>query len=164
MMNKPEILEQIIAHLQTDVNAMKNAEQFSHSVATDKENQPKNRHDTLALESSYMAQIQSDRVNQMESVLMAYQALRGEVIAKGAIIRMSALVSIQEKGEPNQHYFIGPKTGGWAGLELDVDGECMTVITSASPIGQALLGHKTGDTIKVKIGWNERTLKISAVS
>lgn len=163
-MTKAHILEQIITHLQTDVDAMKKAEQFSHSVATDKENQPKNRHDTLALESSYLAQVQCDRANQMEAILMAYQALRGEVIAEGDMIRLSALVSVEEKGHPRQHYFIGPKTGGWAGLELEADGECVTVITSASPIGQALLGHKTGDTLSVKLGWDEHILTISAVS
>ncbi|MFC1467908.1 GreA/GreB family elongation factor [Verrucomicrobiota bacterium] len=163
-MNKTEILEQIIAHLQADVDSMKRAEKHSHSVATDKENQPKSKYETLALESSYLAQVQCDRVNQMEAILMAYQALRGEVIEKGDIIRLSALVTVEETDQPRQHYFIGPKTGGWAGLELDVDDECVTVITSASPIGQALLGHKEGDTLTVKIGWNERTLTISAVS
>lgn len=163
-MNKAEILEQIIAHLQADVDSMKKAEAHSHSVATDKENQPKSKYETLALESSYLAQVQGDRVNQMEAVLMAYKALRGATIQPGDPIRLSALVSVEEKGQPLQHYFIGPKTGGWAGLELKVEGESVTVITSASPIGQALLGQKAGDTLKVKIGWNERTLHISAVS
>lgn len=163
-MNKSAILEQIIARLQTDVDTMKKAEALSHSEATDTENRPRSKYETFALESSYLAQVQCDRSNQMEAVLMAYQALRGEKVEKGEVIRMSALVSVEETGQPRQHYFIGPKTGGWAGLELDLDGECLTVITSASPIGQALLGHKEGDTLKVKIGWNERTLKISAVS
>ncbi len=162
-MNKSEILEEIIGHLQANVDVMKKAEAHSHAVATDKENQPKSKYETLALESSYLAQVQGDRVNEMEAVLNAYCSLRNETIEEGGVIRLSALVSVEEKGHPNQHYFIGPKTGGWAGLELDIDGETLTVITSASPIGQALLGQKAGDTIKVKIGWNERVLKISAV-
>lgn len=163
-MNKPHIVALIIENLQADVQAIKGAEAESHSVATDKENAPKNRHDTLALESSYLAQAQSDRALQMENVLLNYQALRGEVIEPGELIRMAALVSVKEDGEPRQHYFIGPKAGGWAGLELDIDGETVTVITSASPIGQALLGQRKGDTISLKIGPRQRTFTISAVS
>ena len=163
IMNKAEILEQIIAHLQANVDVMKKAEAHSHSVATDKENQPKSKYETLALESSYLAQVQGDRVNEMESVLQAYCAFRNEIIEEGGIIRLSALVSIEEKWHQNST-ISSTKTGGWAGLELDINGETLTVITSASPIGQALLGQKSGDIIKVKIGWNERTLKISAVS
>ena len=93
-MNKAHILELIIEHLQADVDSIKGAEAESHSIATDKENAPKNRHDTLALESSYLAQAQSDRANQMEGILLAYQNLRGEVVAPGELIRLAALVSV----------------------------------------------------------------------
>ncbi|HSY09672.1 MAG TPA: GreA/GreB family elongation factor, partial [Candidatus Dormibacteraeota bacterium] len=57
-------------------------------------------------------------------------------------------------------YFIGPRAGG---TEILHDKKEILVITSQSPLGEQLLGKKSGDKLQLKFGGEIRAAKIMSV-
>jgi len=70
----------------------------------------------------------------------------------------SSLVELDLTGT-RAFYFIAPQGGG---LVTRVDGKPVQVITPQSPLGEALLGKKTGDTIDVEIRGGTRSYRVVA--
>jgi transcription elongation GreA/GreB family factor len=58
-------------------------------------------------------------------------------------IDVGALVELSIDGE-RAWFFLGPAVGG---IEIDVAGELVTVITRGSPLGSQIVGKKAGDLI-----------------
>jgi transcription elongation GreA/GreB family factor len=57
-------------------------------------------------------------------------------------------------------YFIGPRNGG---LEIELRGKEVTVITPASPLGQNLMGKKAGQSWAAKLGGKSVKYHIASV-
>ncbi len=76
------------------------------------------------------------------------------VAEKHNVVELGARVTIQEEGyEPETFIIVGP-------VEADPrNGR----ISHESPIGKALLGHKAGDTVKVKAPDGEYTVRVLKV-
>jgi transcription elongation GreA/GreB family factor len=55
--------------------------------------------------------------------------------------------------------------GSAAGGEtIGVDGEDITVVTSGSPLGQAVMGKTVGDRIEIRIGNTAHTYTVESVA
>jgi hypothetical protein len=54
------------------------------------------------------------------------------------------LVAIENKSDV-AWYFLGPRAGG---MELDVEGHHVLVLTPQSPFGRELLGKHVGETVR----------------
>ena len=55
-MNKTQLHQQLMTHLQQLLNNAKAAAKRAHETATSEENIAENKYDTLALEAAYLAQ------------------------------------------------------------------------------------------------------------
>jgi transcription elongation GreA/GreB family factor len=64
------------------------------------------------------------------------------------LIDLTAVVKLETDGAPAM-FFIGPKSGG---VEVNFEGEEITVITPQSPLGQNLVGKKAGQGWSAKVG------------
>ena len=62
------------------------------------------------------------------------------------VIVPSALVELK-LGSASAYYYVAPQGGG---LVTRVDGKAVQAITPNSPLGEALLGKKVGDTLEVQ--------------
>jgi transcription elongation GreA/GreB family factor len=51
-----------------------------------------------------------------------------------------------------------------AGIEVTVEGKSLLVITPESPLGQLLMGRRTGDRFKRKIGPFEDSYRITGIA
>jgi transcription elongation GreA/GreB family factor len=69
------------------------------------------------------------------------------------------LVELQVSGEP-AFYFIGPRAGG---TEVIHDKKEILVITPQSPLGEQLVGKKSGDTLQLNLGGAKQPAKIVKV-
>lgn len=155
-MNKQDILRQILARLATDLALYFRAAKAAQFEATDEQSKAENKYDTRGLEASYLARGQSRQFAETEAAVLAFQSLSPRAWNPGEPIDIGALVAL-EGHQGSSWYFVGPAAGG---TEVVLDGEEITVITLHSPLGQQLMGRKTGDRVALPSG-EER--KIAAV-
>ncbi|MCM2324272.1 MAG: GreA/GreB family elongation factor [Oligoflexia bacterium] len=78
----------------------------------------------------------------------------------GEVVCPAALVELDLNGL-RAHYLIVPQGGG---LVTKVDDRPVQVITPNSPLGEALMGHKTGDSVKVELGGKTREYRVISLS
>lgn len=99
-----------------------------------------------------------ERKSELESLLAMYRFLPSRTYGESDPIIPSSLVRLRH-GETVSYTFIAPRGGGFITV---VDGTPLQVLTAQSPLGEALLGHKTGDRITVDIRGSTRDYVIEA--
>ena len=146
-MNKPALLLQIIARLESDHALALQAAKTAHAAATHEENIPDNKYATLGLEASYLAQGQANRAQDILTALQAYRQLVGQKLSDMSPIRLTALVQLEDEAGASRLVFLGPAAGG---LCLTFEDQEVMVITPASPLGRGLLGKCCGDSLQIR--------------
>ena len=157
-MDKPELLQRIIAQLAHDLELFLSAAKTAHKAATHEESVPDNKYDTLALEASYVAQGQANRAQEIKRSLDIYKQL--PLISDTKVIRLTSRVTIEADDGCHRELFIGPAEGG---LKITDDQSEIMVITPVSPLGRELLGKSPGDTVEIEAGPNLIEYEIIAV-
>jgi len=155
-MNKQEVLNLIIAKLIEDAELYLRAARSAQFEATDEQSKAENKYDTRGLEASYLARGQSRQAAETEQALSQFQALPSRPFAPDDLIDIGALVELKGPRE-KAFYFIGPSMGG---IEVIYEGREITVITPPSPLGQQLVGHKTGDKVTLPSGQERRIASV----
>lgn len=133
----PTIIKQLERELATAIAASEDA----RSSATHSENIADNRYDTLALEAAYLAYGQSARIEELQESINLYKRFRQPDFTQQSSIQLGALVDIESNSGDIQRLFIGPAAGG---LCIEEKPQVIRVITTTTPLGQALL-HRTID-------------------
>jgi transcription elongation GreA/GreB family factor len=93
-----------------------------------------------------VAQGQANRAQELKRALHAYQTLALQDFQADAVIRLTALVTLEAEDGETRTLFIGPQEGG---LKLSLDGEEVMVITAGSPLGKDLIGKRAGDAVNI---------------
>jgi len=159
-MNKRAIIQKITARLVAELEVYFRAAQFSRAEATHESNKAENKYDTRGLEASYLARGQSKQAAELEAAIAEYQKLGVKKFAPGDAIAVGALVELEHGGEKS-FYFVGPRAGG---TEVVHDRKEILVITPQSPLGESLLGKKSGDTPQLTFGGTKAAAKILSVT
>ena len=157
---KRELIRQLQAELGRELLVLKQAALASREAATHEEARPENDKDTRAIEAAYLAGAQADRVRELERTVNALEFLPLRAFGPADPILAAALVEVDLDGE-RLHYFIAPQGGG---LQANLDGKRILVITPQSPIGVALLGKTAGDVVEVQTKNGLREYEIVRVS
>lgn len=147
-MNKPAVLDQVIAVLSHELAVLTRAASDAFAAATDPDNRAENKYDTRSLEASYVARGQAQRVAELQLALQSFQAMSGQALPAGSPVVLGALVSL-ELGGLASHYLLAPQAGG---TEVIVGNDEISVITPASPLGRKLIGRQVGDIIELRPG------------
>ncbi len=158
-MNKRAVIQKIIAKLTRELEVYLRAAQFSRAEATHESNKAENKYDTRGLEASDLARGQSKQVAEIESAIADFEGLAARKFAADDAIAVGALVELELGGEKN-FYFLGPRAGG---TEIIHDKKEILVITPQSPLGEQLIGKKSGEALKLKLGKEVRPAKIFSV-
>lgn len=145
LMNKQAVLDQIIAKLSAELEAITRGARASFAAATDPDSKAENKYDTRTLEASYVARGQAQRVAELEAALHAFRALSDKDWPPGSPIAPGALVTLRGSGGESEHYFLGPAAGG---TEVTHEESEIVVVTPSSPLGQKLLGKRSGDRVE----------------
>ena len=156
--NRARLLEQIIDDLENSLKLNIDAAEQAHETATHSENVAENRYDTLGLEAAYLAQGQSQRVEDGEVDIVAFKALRD--LRYSESIAMGSLVALIDEGDRRHLLFIGPAAGG---LKLVVDQYEIVVITPSAPLGRALMGHFVNEEIDFSVAGKTSIFYITAI-
>jgi len=158
-MNKTVLLEQIVAALGESLEVLERAARASHAEATHESSRAESKYDTRGLEASYLAGGQARQAMEIIDSIKMYQSLATHDFAPGELIDLTAVVKLETDSVPAL-YFIGPKSGG---VEVNYEGDEITVITPQSPLGQNLVGKKAGQAWTVKAGGSIVKYKIVKV-
>jgi len=158
-MNKRALIKKIIARLTDELVVYFRAAQFSRAEATHESSKAESKYDTRGLEASYLARGQSRQAAEIESAIAEFQRLPVKTFGAGETIDLGALVELEHGGE-NTIYFIGPRAGG---TEVIHDKKEILVITPQSPLGEQLLGKKSGDQPQLTFGGMKQAARIISV-
>lgn len=142
-MDKRLIIGKILARLDEEQNACLEAAKAAQAAATDPQNKAENKYDTRGLEASYLARGQALQIAEIDFARQQYGAFTPRDFAAGEPVGLGALVTVEERAG-RETYFYGPAAGG---AEVDVNGAEVIVVTAKSPLAQALLGRRVGDTL-----------------
>ena len=148
-MNKEILIQAITKQLDADHQALLHAARTAHLAATDPENSPDNKYETLALESSYIAQGQANRALDIRQAIDLYRQLSLRDFSDSDNVYLTALVVLEADSGSRKNFFLGPAAGG---LKVAVDQEEVVVITPESPLGRDLLGKEVGDSVTITVG------------
>ena len=154
-MNKTKVLKAVIAALEEDLRRQLAANETASAGATHGEAKAETKWDTCGLEQSYLAR---GHAQQFEALVRQVEDLRSFFLPRlaGKPIGLGALVEAEMGGEKMLFFLLD--SGG--GLELDIDGREVTVITSESPVGAALMGKNVGETYSFRAGMEGIVLNV----
>ena len=155
-MNKTELLRAVINEIERDLMRQQNANKQASAGATDSETRAETKWDTCGLESSYIAR---GHAIQFKALAAALDELRTFMIPsfKNLPIDTGALIEVEIDRE-KMMCFLLPCAGG---TEIKFNGKNISVITSESPIGAALLGKKKNDAFSFRAGMTGKILSVS---
>jgi transcription elongation GreA/GreB family factor len=100
------------------------------------------------LEAAYLAGGQARQAKEILDSIKIYNSLAVKDFASGEPVDLTALVELEVDGIRSM-YFVGPRNGG---LEVEFGRKEVTVITPQSPLGENLMGKKTGERWTTKLG------------
>lgn len=101
-----------------------------------------------------------EHARELKRLLTVYRFLPQREYGKDDVVVPSAMVELK-LGGARAYYFMAPQGGG---LVTSVEGEPVQVITPQSPLGEALLGKKVGDTVEVAVRGTVRKYLITSIS
>jgi len=158
--DKREILKLLSEQVSADLAIMSAAQRTVVDGATHEENRPENDKDTRALEQSYLARGQAQRVVELQEALNKLKACELRAFGEASAIALTALVALDD-GKEVTHYFIAPAGGG---LRVTSGGVEVRVITPQAPIAQALIGKHVGDDLDLRTPQGVIECSIAGVS
>ena len=128
-------------------------------AATHEESKAEDRHDTFAIENSYLAAGQSARAAELEATLHEFE---GYLQQKAPHIRVGrgSLVEFELNGI--RQWGITSNLGG--GTKIQANGQPLQVISLQSPLGEALEGCQAGEITSFEVRNQERDLEVLQVS
>lgn len=159
-MNKSALVKKLIAQLHQEMESYARAARAAHAEATDPQNKAENKYDTRGLESAYLASAQSRQAADTQSAIESFEKLVLKTFKAADFIDLTAFVEVESRGE-SMFFFVGPCKGG---LEVQHGGKEVVVITPQAPLGQQLVGRKTGDRFKWGTGASALEYRILTVA
>ncbi len=159
-MNKSAIIAAIIDELKIKAGHHLSAARAAHAEATHEESIAEDKYDTRGLEAGYLAVGQARMMDEAADAIRAYAMLFVKKFAAGDPVDLTALVEFSVN-KTSEIVFIGPAGGG---IEVEVEGRTIMVITPESPLGRLLMGRKKGERFTRKIGPFEDKCRIVSVS
>lgn len=159
-MNKAQLLQQVIVHLETALVQAQQAAQTAYEAATDEQNIAENKYDTLGLEASYLATGQARRAQAIRDTLSIWKQLILRPFDEQQGVQLGALVWLADENDKRQCLFLGPDG---AAVKLQQDGHPVQVIGPRAPLGRALLGKHCGDQVTLQIASGVQLFELLSV-
>jgi transcription elongation GreA/GreB family factor len=142
-MDKPALIRALCLQLEAEIARATESATRTREGATHEEAKPENDKDTRALEASYLARGQAQRVVDLQIALKHVKFMELRDFGADDAVDVSALVQL-EADEETRWYFIAPAGGG---NKLQLAATAVDVLTPQAPLGRALIGRYVGDEV-----------------
>jgi hypothetical protein len=156
--DKATLVHEILSRLARELAALETSAQAAHQAATHDESRAEDAHDTRGLEASYLAGAQAARATDLRIRITRLRAMPTRAWVDGEPIAPGALLLLAQAGRRSA-YFLLP-IGGVPTVECG--GQTVHAITPESPLGDALIGQRPGDSIEVESQGGTREYEILA--
>lgn len=157
--DKLKLIEAVRERARHDLEVATAAQRATVRGATHEEAKPENDKDTRALELSYLARGQAQRVEQLHEALALLDALDVRIQDDASPVRGGSLLALDEDGESSLCLLAPIGTG----LDLELDGHTVRVVSTRAPLGGALLGKYLGDSVEVRTPRGLREIELTGV-
>ncbi len=157
---KQAIFAQLTAAVRREFQIVLAAQQATQAGATHEEARPENDKDTRALEQTYLARGQAERVAALRSELEQMKSFVVRAFSAESPIGLGALLRSEDDEGEAQLYLLAP---AGAGEILTCELGAVRVVTPRSPLGRALVGARLGDDIEIRTPSGKRTLSITSL-
>jgi len=157
--NKTAVRDHILIQLRNELALQSNAARVSREEAISEESKPENQYDMHSQEAAYLAEGQARLAAEIASNIALYETLSVPTAPPDGLVTLGAAVAV-ENASHRTWYFIGPRAGG---LELEIDGVAVLVLTPQSPLGRELMGKRVGDSVRIQTRGGLATHRIAEV-
>jgi transcription elongation GreA/GreB family factor len=145
-MDKAGVFERFKARLREQLESAVASQRFTQEGVTHDESRAENDKDTRALEASYLARGQAQRVAELGDAIARVNSITLRALSAHDPAALGCLVEVED-ASGSSWYLVAPAGGG---MRLEVDGTLFTVVTPDSPVGRALVGRRLGDDVDIK--------------
>jgi hypothetical protein len=149
--SKVEVLKSFVDRLAGEIAGLTASARSAHQAATHEESKAEDRHDTFAIEASYLAAGQSARVLELERVRVE---IEGYLAGSSRTDRVAPGCLVAYELEEGHHWVLMAKSGGGFRTQVASSGHGMVpvqILSIHSPLGGELLGLRAGDEFEVEI-------------
>jgi transcription elongation GreA/GreB family factor len=153
---KQELLNELIGRMEAEMHGLESAAKANKDFATDQEFKAESKYDTRSLEASYLASAELSRVEDLKLEIQMLEEVDLKLSSKSEEICIGSLVELRHK-EQDRSFFLIPTSGGTL---LNVGEKAVLVVSVFSPLGDALLGLKTGDEFEVETPKETRNYQV----
>lgn len=150
-MDKTVLVQHIIQQLDDALQHALAAAEEAHKGATHEQSKAETQYDTLGLEHAYLAEGQARRIQELQDNITLLRHFHCPNFNDNTPIYLGALVDIESLSCAPQHLSVFLVPGG-GGLKITWEHKVIQVISSSSPITQALLGLYCGDECQLENG------------
>ena len=161
MNNKETILDTLDGILEARLIDFTRRARETAKEATHEEAKAEDDKDTRALEQTYLARGQAERVAAAQRELQLFRSMQRRSWTDELPIAAGALVQLEDEEEQERSVLLLPLG---AGIKLTAGDQDIQVITPTSPLGEALLAKETGDLIEIHLGGRRREWTIVGVT
>lgn len=159
-MDKLLLQQQVLERLAKDLLQVEQAARTAHETATHEENIAENKYDTLGLEAAYLATGQARRAEAIRQAIAHWRQFRPRPYDASQGIQLGALVCLVDADDKQQLLFLGPDGGS---MQLVSGAQPVQVISSASPLGRAMLGKCEGDEVALQVALTRQQFEVLRV-
>jgi transcription elongation GreA/GreB family factor len=144
---KKSIQEAFAVRYKQERDELIKSAQKTHEAATHEEAKAEDSHDTRAIEASYLAQGQMERVAQIQKLIIEIERMPTEATSLQVIA--GSLVQIEDEETKHRAWYLVTTQAG--GGVVQVQGTKVTLLSTQSPMGQNLLGLRVGEGFENEI-------------
>ena len=152
--SRVDLRDELLTRLKDQLAVAERSHNASLEGATHEEARPENEKDTRALEQSYLARGQAQRLVELKEAIALIQAMPTFAQTRELRCSVGSIVEVDDDGK-RQVYWIASAGGG-----TELAQGSIQVLTPQSPLGRALIGCNVGDDCEVKIAGRLRVLSI----
>ena len=146
--DKRKIIAALRARLRANLATLTAAQDRAQSGATHEETRQEGPKDTRAIEAGYLARGLAERVETLRDEIAAVGSMEATVFDTSDTIAIGALVGLEDCGGNETAYFLAPCGGG---ERITVDGSEILILTTTSPLGNALIEKRVDDDIELEL-------------
>jgi len=156
---KDAIKKALLEKVELELKALESAAQITKEYAQDGDIKSDGKYDTRGIEAGYLAGAQLKRLEELKLEKQMLEEIPIKNLAPHDEISLGALVDIK-LNNITRTYFLCSTAGG---TMLEVEGQGILVISVFSPIGDAIVGLKSGDEFELEGASGVRTYQIMKV-
>ena len=156
---KSELMNQLLEAIDQERNALSLTVHAVVDAATHEQSKPENQYDTRALEASYLAGAQQERLRELTAIRQNLAIMLLKNFDEHTPIASTAVVQLNCDGTVSE-YFLLPYAAGYT---LKLNGQKISTLSIAAPLGRGLLGKTVGEFITIEAAGTQKDYEITKV-